>query len=276
MEVRHALHPEHVKTFDSDRIRAEFLVDGLFVPGKPKFVFSLNDRMVVGGICPESPIALEGDASILGTEYFLERREMGIINLGGAGTVSVDGDRYEIGNKECLYIGMGARNISLHSLSKQTPAKFLAFSGPAHHSYPTRKASPPDANRLELGSDDTSNKRTIYQYIHPDGIQSCNVVMGFTMLERGSAWNTMPCHTHLRRMEFYCYFDLPESARVFHFMGEPCETRHILVADGQGVISPSWSIHAGAGTEAYSFVWAMLGDNQSFADMDPAAMSELR
>ena len=276
MEIRHAFHPHQAKALDTEQLRKEFLVEGLFVPDTPRYLFSLVDRMIVAGVCPVKPHKLEADASVIGAGAFLDRREIGIINLGGPGTVDVGDNRYELEKKECLYVGRGNRDVVFESMSETLPARFLLFSGPAHVSYPTVKASPADANQIPLGSDDSCNKRTIYQYIHPDGIRSCNVVMGFTTIAVGSVWNTMPCHTHLRRMELYCYFDLALDARVFHFMGEPTETRHLVVSEGEAVISPAWSIHSGAGTDAYSFVWGMLGDNQSFTDMDAVPMSELR
>jgi len=212
----------------------------------------------------------------LGVDFFLQRRELGVINIGSKGTVSVDGQGYLLDHKECLYVGMGSREVSFRSQDGNHPAKFYLNSAPAHATYPMVKLSMKDAQRLDLGSPDKANVRTIYQFIHPKVLNSCQLVMGMTILEMGSMWNTMPCHTHDRRMEVYLYFDLPEDSVVFHLLGEPRETRHIVVRNEQAVISPSWSLHSGVGTSHYTFIWGMAGENQTFTDMDEVPMSELK
>jgi 4-deoxy-L-threo-5-hexosulose-uronate ketol-isomerase len=239
-------------------------------------VYSHVDRIIVGGACPVgSELKLEVTKE-LGVDFFLQRREMGIINVGSTGTVSVDGKENILENKECLYVGMGPKNVSFKSSDKSHPAKFYFNSTPAHSSYPLVKVSTKNAQRLNLGSPDKSNVRTINQFIHPKVLNSCQLVMGMTALEPNSMWNTMPCHTHDRRMEVYFYFDLPMDAVVFHLIGEPQETRHIVVRNEQAVISPSWSLHSGVGTSHYTFIWGMAGENQTFTDMDEIPMSELR
>jgi 4-deoxy-L-threo-5-hexosulose-uronate ketol-isomerase len=212
----------------------------------------------------------------LGVDFFLQRREMGIINIGSRGIVCIDGKEYILEKKECLYVGMGSKEVSFNSSDRNNPAKFYLNSTPAHLTYPTVKLSIKDAQSLHLGVPEKANVRTIYQFIHPKVLGSCQLVMGITILEPNSMWNTMPCHTHDRRMEVYLYFDLPEDAFVFHFLGEPEETRHIVVRSEQAVLSPSWSIHSGVGTSPYTFIWGMAGENQTFTDMDEIPMSELR
>ncbi|RPJ41628.1 MAG: 5-dehydro-4-deoxy-D-glucuronate isomerase, partial [Deltaproteobacteria bacterium] len=209
-------------------------------------------------------------------DFFLQRRELGIINIGSKGTISVDGKDYPLDKKECLYVGMGSREVSFRSLDRNHPAKFYLNSAPAHSTYPIVKISMKEAQRLNLGTPDKANVRTIYQFIHPNVLKSCQLVMGMTILEPNSTWNTMPCHTHDRRMEVYLYFDLPDDSLVFHLMGEAKETRHIVVRNEEAVISPSWSIHSGVGTSNYTFIWGMVGENQTFADMDQIPMSELK
>ena len=276
METRYPAHPEDFKTYTTERIRKDYLIEDLFVPGKVRLVYSHIDRIIVGGICPaESPLALEAGKK-LGVEYFLARRELGVINIGGEGSVSVDGKRYILERRDGLYVGMGAKEISFTSADPKQPAKFYCNSAPAHRTHPTRIVSLKDAKRVELGTRAESNRRVINQYIHPDVLQSCQLVMGMTILDPENVWNTMPCHTHERRMEVYLYFDLPENALVFHFMGEPTETRHIAVRNEQAVISPSYSIHSGVGTTNYTFIWGMVGENQTFTDMDFVAMDALR
>jgi 4-deoxy-L-threo-5-hexosulose-uronate ketol-isomerase len=212
----------------------------------------------------------------LRAEYFLERREMGVINIGAAGIVAVDGKDYELGPKDGLYIGKGAKDIVFASSNPNAPAKFYFISTPAHMEYPTEKIEIKNAEPAKMGSSEESNSRTIYKYIHPAGVRSCQLVMGMTILKPGSVWNTMPCHTHDRRMEVYLYFNLPKDALVFHFMGEPGETRHIVVRDEEAVISPSWSVHSGCGTSNYAFIWGMAGENQVFSDQDLVPMKILK
>ncbi len=276
MEVRHGVHPEHAKTFDTGKMREEFLVRDLFRPGKLKLVYSHIDRIIVGGAVPgDGEILLEADRKTIGADYLLERRELGVLNMGGPGTVSVDGKTYELGNLEALYVGKGGRRVSFSGADPAVPAKFYLVCGQAHAEFPTRPIRAGDAKQVRLGSVGECNRRTIYQLIHPDVLPTCNLVMGVTRLEPGSVWNTMPCHTHQRRMEVYLYFDIPADAVVFHLMGEPRETRHIVVRDGDAVVSPSWSIHSGVGTRSYSFVWGMVGENQTFTDMDAVPMETL-
>ena len=276
MEIRHINLLEDFKHYTTDLLRKHFLVERIFVKGEINLTYSHLDRIIFGGIMPaENPLNLEAGRE-LGTEYFLERRELGIINIGDAGIVSVDGNEYQLEAKDGLYVGRGMRNVTFSSIDKDKPAKFYISSTPAHASYPTVKIDIKNANHVHLGSLNTSNERTIYQYVHPNVCKSCQLLMGMTVLEPGSIWNTMPCHTHERRMEVYLYFNIGEDSRVFHFMGEPHETRHIVVANEQAVISPSWSIHAGVGTENYTFIWSMAGENQDFNDMDHIAVKDLK
>ncbi len=276
-ETRFASHPQDVKNYDTDRLREHFLIKDLFEADKVNMVYSMYDRFVTMGVKPVSgAVSLPAFGAHTKADYFLERRELGIINLGGYGPVIVDGETHTLSNKECLYVGKGSKEVSFASDSTDSPALFYINSTPAHKEYPTTKGEQKDANKVELGSKDNCNERTIYQFIHEDGIQSCQLVMGFTILHTGSIWNTFPPHTHHRRMEVYCYFDLPEDQLVMHFMGRPDETRHLAMRNLDAVISPEWSIHSGAGTSAYSFVWGMGGENKAFTDMDGVAMDDIR
>ncbi|WP_058485776.1 5-dehydro-4-deoxy-D-glucuronate isomerase [Defluviitalea phaphyphila] len=277
MDIRHASHYEDVKRYDTETLRKHFLIEDLFVPGELKMVYSHIDRIIIAAAVPtNSPIVLEGDSKELGSEYFLERRELGIINIGGAGIVTVDGEKYELNYRDGMYIGMGTKEVILESVDASNPAKFYMNSATAHKTYPTVKIDLEKANKVEAGSDEECNKRTINQYIHPAVCKSCQLVMGMTILEPGSIWNTMPCHTHERRMEVYLYFDMDEENVVFHFMGQPQETRHIVIRNEQAVISPSWSIHSGVGTKNYAFIWGMVGENQTFTDMDHINTKDLK
>lgn len=275
MEVRQAANPNDVKLYTTERLRNDFLIQGLFKPGVIKLVYSQIDRIITGGVCPIKPITLEAGAEIR-AKYFLERREMGIINIGPKGTVSVDGVKYELDTKEALYVGMGSKEIIFSSNDSKNPSKFYFNSAPAHKTYPNVFIKPENCVQVELGSLEESNHRVITKYILPGQVESCQLVMGMTSLKPGSVWNTMPCHTHDRRMEVYLYFNLPENAVVFHYMGEPNETRHIVMRNEEAVISPSWSIHAASGTQAYTFIWGMVGENQAFDDMDAVAMKDLK
>lgn len=275
MDIRFASNPEDAKNYTTGRLREEFLIQGLFVQGAVKMVYSHADRIITGGICPVQPLILEAGAEIR-AEYFLERREMGVINIGPKGAITVDGVRYALDTRDGLYIGMGSKSVSFSSEEPENPAKFYFNSTPAHMTYPTEKIEIGKAEPAKMGSLASSNERTIYKYIHPQGVKSCQLVMGMTILETGSVWNTMPCHTHDRRMEVYLYFDLPEDAIVFHYMGKPDETRHIVVRNEEAVISPSWSIHSGCATRNYTFIWGMAGENQVFSDMDAVQMSQLK
>ena len=276
MDIRYAIHSDHMKSFDSDNIRKHFLIERLFEKDKMNMVYSHIDRIIVGGVCPPDKELELKVTKELGVDYFLQRREMGIINIGSKGSISVDGNEYVLEKKECLYIGMGSKEVTFKSSDRNNPAKFYFNSTPAHSTYPIVRLSINDAQRLNLGTPDKSNVRTIYQFIHPKVLNSCQLVMGMTVLEPCSMWNTMPCHSHDRRMEVYLYFDLPDDSVVFHLLGEPRETRHIVVRNEQAVISPSWSIHSGVGTNHYTFIWGMAGENQTFTDMDEVPMSELR
>ncbi len=271
METRHPCHPDHVRTMDTAELRRNFLVEELFRPGEIRTVYSHVDRVIAGSAVPVDR-ALELTASKeLGVDYFLERRELGILNLGGPGSVRVDGRDHALGRRDGLYVGKGTREVSFRSADAATPARFYLLSAPAHATHPTRLVTLEDAKKVVLGSAQEANARTIYQIIHPAVLPTCQLVIGLTQLEPGSVWNTMPAHTHERRMEVYLYLDLPADAFVLHLMGLPSETRHLVVRNEQAVISPSWSIHSGVGTRAYSFVWGMAGENQTFNDMDSVA-----
>jgi 4-deoxy-L-threo-5-hexosulose-uronate ketol-isomerase len=276
LDIRYAAHPDDVKGYDTATLRKHFLIDSLFVADEVKLTYSHVDRIMVGGIMPvASALTLEAGKE-MGVDYFFERREAGIINVGGKGSITLDGERFELDKRDGLYIGMGVKEISLQSDSADEPAKFYLNCAPAHQSYPNVKIEIAQANPVKLGEDETCNKRTIYQYVHPAVCESCQLVMGLTMLEPGSIWNTMPCHTHERRMEVYFYFDMDADSRVIHLMGQPEETRHLMVGNDQAVISPSWSIHSGAGTSNYTFIWGMVGENQTFDDMDHLSPADLK
>lgn len=276
MNIRHASHPLDVKHFDTERLRREFLAQNTMVPGQVTLVYSHFDRFITGGAVPSQDTLKLETYDALKADYFLERRELGIINTGQAGTVTVDGTTYELANKDCLYIGTGAKDVTFKSADAANPALFYLASTPAHKNYPTQKYELAKAEPAHLGSPETANERTIYKFIHNNGIQSCQLVMGLTMFKQGSIWNSMPCHTHDRRMEVYFYFDLPDNAKVFHFMGEPTETRHLVVSNNEAIISPPWSVHFGVGTSSYSFIWAMAGENKEFTDMDQVNLNDLR
>lgn len=286
MELRTAASPRDVKHYTTERLREEFLIPQLFFADEIKLVYSHIDRIITGGVMPVKKTLVLEAGDELRAKYFLERRELGIINIGGAGSVFVDGREYPVAHKDGIYIGKGAKEISFSSEDSACPAKFYLNSAPAHMSYPTvlikREGQPEegvvivkDENKVELGSLEDSNHRTICKYILPGQVESCQLEMGMTSLEPGSVWNTMPCHTHDRRMEVYLYFELPEDAFVMHYMGEPTETRHLVVRNEQAVISPSWSIHSGSGSRNYTFIWGMVGENQDFDDMDHCAMKDL-
>ena len=285
MELRTAASPKDVKHYTTNRLREEFLIADLFAPDTIKLVYSHIDRIITGSAVPLKPLQLTaGDE--LRAQYFCERRELGVINIGQSGRITVDGRSYEVGPKEGMYIGMGSRDIIFESTDPSAPAKFYLNSAPAHTAYPTVLIKPEgepsegvvivnDSNKVELGSLESSNHRTICKYILPGQVESCQLEMGMTRLEPGSVWNTMPCHTHDRRMEVYLYFDMPDDAIVMHYMGEPTKPRHIVMRNEQAVISPSWSIHSGCGTQAYTFIWGMVGENQDFDDMDGCDMKDL-
>jgi 4-deoxy-L-threo-5-hexosulose-uronate ketol-isomerase len=261
---------------NSQEIRDSFLVENLFGEDKIELLYAFDDRAIIGSAIPtKKALALEAGEE-LACEYFAERRELGVINIGGKGTITVDGKQYVIDTKDLLYIGRGSKDIKFESTNSKEPAKFYIVSYPAHTEYPTKQAKQSEAEPLELGSNESSNKRTIYKYVHPDGIQSCQLLMGCTDLAECNVWNTMPGHTHARRTEIYMYFNVGNDSVVVHFIGKPDQTRHIIVRDGQAVLSPSWSIHGGAGLKNYSFVWSMGGENQAFSDMQGFSLEELR
>ena len=276
LDVRYANHPEDSKHYTTEELRKHYLIEKVFIKDEVNLVYSHVDRVIAGGITPvKKALKLEG-CKELGSEYFLERRELGVINIGGDGKVVIDGTEYEVKSREGLYVGMGSKELVFTSVDEKNPAKFYINSSPAHKTYPTVMINLEKANKVHLGDLANSNKRTIYQYVHPAVCQSCQLVMGMTMLEPNNMWNTMPCHTHERRMEVYLYFDMTNDNKVFHLMGEPNETRHIVMGNEQAVISPSWSIHSGVGTKNYTFIWGMAGENQTFTDMDHVAMDDLR
>jgi len=276
LNIRYANHPDDVQHYTTEELREHFLIESLFVADKVQLTYSHVDRIIAGGIMPVNESLTLVGGKEMGVETFFERREAGIINIGGAGKITLDGEVFEINPRDGIYIGMGVKDIQMESVSADNPAKFYFNSAPAHKAYQHVKIEISQANPIHLGEDATANKRTIYQYVHPAVCESCQLVMGMTMLAEGSVWNTMPCHTHERRMEVYCYFDLDESSRVMHFMGKPDQTRHIVMANEQAVISPSWSIHSGCGTSNYTFIWGMVGENQTFDDMDHIAPEDLR
>lgn len=275
MEVRFAASPQAVKAMDTQQLRKEFLIEGLFAPDEIKMVYSHIDRIITGSAVPKSKELKLDVGEELHAAYFLERRELGVINIGGPGKVTVDDTVYALRSKDALYVGRGSRDIVFSSDDPQNPAMYYLNCAPAHKAYPTVLIKPENCQQVELGTLENSNHRVITKYILPGQVESCQLVMGMTSLKPGSVWNTMPCHTHDRRMEVYLYFDLPEDALVMHYMGQPGETRHVVMRNRQAIISPSWSIHAASGTRAYTFIWGMVGENQAFDDMDPVAMADI-
>lgn len=271
---RYAIDPLAGSAMGTDELRANFHIADLFQPGRISLTYTHYDRMIVGGAMPAgAALALEA-IKPTGTTNFLDRRELIAVNVGGAGKVVVDGQSRGVGTRDMIYVGMGTKTVAFESDKSDEPAKFYMLSAPAHQTYPTKVIKIGDAKRLDLGSQATSNERSIFQF--SAAIETCQLVVGMTQLAPGSVWNTMPCHVHDRRMEAYLYFDLPETARVFHFMGEPDETRHVVMKNEEAVLSPGWSIHSGAGTSNYAFIWAMAGDNVDYTDVDPVAIEDLR
>ncbi len=276
MEIRHTTNPTDVKLYDTERLRQEFLMETMFVAEKLQMTYTHYDRMIVGGAHPvKEAVKLEA-GDLLRTDYFLERREIGILNIAGSAVISVDGEEYELERLEVLYIGKGKKEVVMKSKDSSNSAKLYFCSALAHKEIATRKMTIEEANPTHLGSQETSNERILYKYIHADGIESCQLMMGVTSLQKGSVWNTMPSHVHDRRMEAYLYFDMEEETRVFHMMGEPSQTRHLVVANEQAIISPPWSIHSGVGTSNYTFCWSMAGENYTFTDMDVVPASDLK
>lgn len=275
MDIRYTVGKNEYKHMSTQELRDAFLID-LFEDGKLNLLYCEVERGIVGAAVPlGESLELEAGRE-LAAEFFCQRREVGVLNIGGTGSVVVDGKVYPMGHLDGLYIGRSVEDIAFSSAEPEQPARFYLVSYPAHEDYPTVLIKKAEAHALHLGSAEDANKRIIYQYIHENGVQSCQLVMGFTALEPGSVWNTMPCHTHERRTEVYMYFGLPENAKVFHMMGPGDETRHIAVSNGQAVVSPMWSIHSGCGTRAYSFCWAMGGENQRFDDMDHIKISDIK
>jgi len=264
------------KNLDTSGLRSKFLLENLFTPGELQLIYTDLDRAIVGSAIPTSEPLVLAAADALRAKYFCERREIGVINLGKSGSITVDGTTYALAPHECLYIGRGSEAISFSSDDASAPSEFYILSYPAHADYPTTHAKVADANLLKLGGPETANERHLYQFIHENGIRSCQLVMGFTVIQSGSTWNTMPPHTHDRRSEVYAYFDIDEGHRVAHFMGHPDETRVLWMSEKDIALSPSWSIHCGAGTGKYSFVWGMGGENQAFDDMDGFPLSTLK
>lgn len=276
MKIRFQNSPGETNQMNTEQLRENFLVPGLLQDDSIQLVYSHYDRVIIGGVKPvNKAIQLPGHAE-LKSDFFLERRELGIINVGGAGTVTADGTEFAINKLDCIYLGKGTKEAVFTSNNSNDPALLYLLAAPAHHQYPNKLMTKDEASPVILGDASTSNKRTIYKYIHLDGIKSCQLVMGLTVLEQGSVWNSVPPHTHTRRMEVYFYFDVPEQQRVFHFMGERQETRHIVITNHEAVISAPWSMHFGCGTSNYGFIWGMAGENQAFSDMDPAPIAELK
>jgi 4-deoxy-L-threo-5-hexosulose-uronate ketol-isomerase len=276
MEIRFCNSPAETKTMNTEQLRSNFLFENVMQDHKLTLCYTHYDRMIIGGVKPiDKTVMLENEEE-LKSDFFLQRRELGIINVGGNGSVTVDGQIFTLNKLECLYVSRGSKEVSFGSDDAKNPAVFYLLSAPAHKEYPTTKYTKEQAAPVNLGSIETSNKRTIYKYIHDDGIQSCQLVMGLTVLETGSVWNSVPPHTHTRRTEIYFYFDLPEDQRLFHMMGEPQQTRHIIMKNHEAVVSPPWSGHYGCGTSNYGFIWGMAGENKQFADMDPTPVITLQ
>jgi 4-deoxy-L-threo-5-hexosulose-uronate ketol-isomerase len=276
MEIRFQNSPKETGGMTTEALRSNFLCENLMRIDDITYIYSHYDRMIIGGVKPVKKAVGLKNYPELRSEYFLERREIGIINVGGEGKVVADGTEYPLSKLECLYAGKGVKDISFKSLDDTDPAVFFLLSAPAHHSYHTTRYTKEQAAPVNLGATNTSNERTIYKYIHADGIQSCQLVMGLTVLKEGSVWNSVPPHTHTRRSEVYFYFDVPDQHRVFHMMGEPNETRHLIMKNHEAVISAPWSVHFGCGTSNYAFIWGMAGENQQFTDMHPAPIHELK
>jgi 4-deoxy-L-threo-5-hexosulose-uronate ketol-isomerase len=276
MQIRFQHSPKETSQMNTQQLRENFLVQNLMQPGKMELVYSHFDRLIIGGVVPASSTISLTTGDELKASFFLERREMGIINVGGKGKITADGVVFEIDKLECVYLGKGTKEVNFNSNTADAPAHFYLLSVPAHHTFPNRMMKKSEASPVNLGDISTSNKRTIYKYIHNDGIQSCQLVMGLTVLEAGSVWNSVPPHTHTRRMEAYFYFDVDPAQRVMHFMGEPQETRHLVVANHEAAISAPWSMHFGVGTASYGFIWGMAGENKEFTDMDTQPIASIQ
>lgn len=276
MKIIHSVHPEDFRTYQTELISERFLIDNLIEADKINCVYTHYDRMIIGAAMPvNKPVELENYPD-LKAKYFLERREIGIINVAGDGEIEAGGKTFRLKKLDCLYVGKGIENVRFSSVGSANPAIFYLLSAPAHASYPTVLMTHPEATKVNAGDSLTANRRTINKYIHRDGIKSCQLVMGLTILQEGSIWNTMPPHTHDRRTEAYFYFDLPEGQKVFHYMGQGNETRHIAMNNYEAVVSPPWSIHSGSGTASYSFIWGMAGENLDYTDMDAISIPDIR
>jgi 4-deoxy-L-threo-5-hexosulose-uronate ketol-isomerase len=276
MEIRYTTDKETFKRMTTDDMRKTFVIDNMFCPDVIQTTYIETERSIIGSAIPiKSGLKLLSSKKEMSAEYFTERREIGVINLGGSGKINTDNDMFQLEEKDMLYIGRGTKLIEFNSIDLKKPACFYFVSYPAHKEYPTKLIKMQDAEHAKLGSTLEANKRVINKYIHPNGVKSCQIVMGLTELEAGSVWNTMPVHTHQRRSEVYMYFGMPENGLVIHLMGSPDQTRHLILRNFQPVISPIWSIHSGCGTQNYSFIWAMGGENQDFGDMDPVEMKDL-
>lgn len=276
MEIRFHNSPEETRQMDTGQLRKNFLVENLMQDDTVQLVYSHYDRVIIGGIKPVNKTLQLPNHPELRADYFLERRELGVINVGADAIITADGKEFILRKMDCIYLGKGTRTVKFKSKSKKEPALLYMLSAPAHHKYPNRLMSKEKASPVSLGDTSTANKRTVYKYIHLDGIKSCQLVMGLTVLEPGSVWNSIPPHTHTRRMEVYFYFDVPAGHRIMHFMGEPQETRHLVMGNNEAVISPPWSTHYGCGTTNYGFIWGMAGENLVYSDMDPAPVDTLK
>ncbi len=276
MNIRFHNSPKEVSRMTTEELRANFLIEGIMQADEVKLVYTHYDRAIIGGVMPVSKTIALPTYPSLKAKYFLERRELGIINVGGDGEIKVNGKAYDVNKLDCLYVGRGNEKLTFKSKKKETPAKFYCLSTPAHHTYATRLMKKEKASPTDMGAVATANQRTIYKYIHADGLKSCQLVMGLTVLKEGNVWNTMPTHVHDRRMEAYFYFDVPQNQKVIHLMGEPNQTRHLVVSNDEAIISPPWSIHSGCGTSNYGFIWGMGGENQDYADMDMVNINELK
>ena len=276
MKIIHQVHPEDFIRYTTQQIREKFLLQNLVIPGNIECVYTHYDRMVIGAATPAGAALKLESFEQLKSDHFLARREIGIVNIAGPGNITVDGERFDLQKLDCLYIGKGKKDVVFNSNKATEGAKFIFFSCPAHHEYPVQLMKLTEASPAELGSLDNNNHRVINKYIHADGLKSCQLVMGVTNFKKGSIWNTMPPHTHDRRMEAYFYFDLAEGQRIIHFMGEPHETRHMFLNNEEAILSPSWSIHSGVATGNYSFIWAMAGENMAFTDMDAVNIRQLQ
>lgn len=276
MEVRYHNSASETAAMTTEELRAAFLVQQVMLPDQVKLLYTHYDRVIIGGVMPVNKTIALPTYDALKANFFLERREIGIINIGGDGEVIVNGNAYPLRKLDCLYVGKGNEKLQFKSAKKKEPAKFYLLSAPAHAAYKVQLLKKEKASPVEMGAAATANQRTIYKYIHADGLKSCQIVMGLTILKEGNVWNTMPAHVHDRRMEAYLYFDLPENQKVIHLMGEPSETRHLVVSNEQAIISPPWSIHSGCGTSSYGFIWGMAGENYVYTDMDMVNINDLR